>query len=287
MSKRSSSFQRRCGLLFSLLLFSLPLVSRTYALEINNQKEAPLPPGLGNPEVHRITKDVYAVTNLFHSRGKKAGVNAGIIITSHSIIFIDSGMTIASGEFLLRTAGEIAKGKKNMYLILTHHHSDHVFGMRVFKDKGARVIAHRVLREELKDDNGRYKRFIIEMDKLSSEEEDLIYGDVLLSSPDEVIEQDTVLTIDGDEIHLLVTPGHDRDAISVYHPRSRTLFAGDTVYEGMQPNTRFGRPAEWKTWIAQLERLKQLAVGAVVPGHGKLCSKQELDRNIAYLKSLL
>jgi glyoxylase-like metal-dependent hydrolase (beta-lactamase superfamily II) len=92
------------------------------------------------------------------------------------------------------------------------------------------------------------------------------------------------LNIDGEEIHVLVTPGHVWDELSVYHPKSRTLFAGDAVYEGIAPHTAFGGPGEWKVWVSQLERLKAPEVHTIVPGHGKLCTEKEIDRNIACLQ---
>jgi len=96
-----------------------------------------------------------------------------------------------------------------------------------------------------------------------------------------------VLNIDGDEIHLLVTPGHVPDEISVYHPSSRTLFAGDAIYEGTGLTTQFGGPEEWKIWIDHLERLKKLDILNIVPGHGQICSRDEIDRNINFLKEKL
>jgi len=241
-------------------------------------------PGLGNPKVHELTEDIFAVTSLYHSGEPLAGVNAGIIFTKRSIVFIDSGMTIASAEFLWQIAKKRMKGDEKLYLILTHHHSDHVFGMRVMRDRKAKVIAHRIVKEELKDDNGRYKSFIIQIRGWNRIKGDEILGDVILSIPDRIIDKDTILKIDNEEIHLLVTPGHTPDSISVYHPISKTLFAGDTIYEGMRLNTRFGGPEEWKLWISQLECFKQLEINTIVPGHGKLCSKKEIDRNIAYLQ---
>lgn len=241
-------------------------------------------PGLGNPEVHKLTNDVYAVTGLYHPDGS---VNAGIIFTENSVIFIDSGMTIASGEFLWKTAQERMKGDEKLYLILTHHHSDHTFGMRVMKEKGAKIIAHKIVKEELKDDNGYYKNFIIKSCGWDKKKGDEILGDVVLSVPDEIIENDTVLNIDGEEIHLLATPGHVPDELSVYHAKSRTLFAGDAIYEGMRPHAKFGGPDEWKLWISQLERLKQFDIKTIVPGHGNLCSKEVIDQNISSLQKLL
>jgi len=246
-----------------------------------------MPPGLRDPNVHEIKENVLAVTGLYHSPEEGFYVNAGIIFTKNSAVFIDAGMTIASAEFLWKTAQEQRNDPKSLYLILTHHHADHVFGMRIFKEKGVKIIAHHMIREWLENDKGRYKRFLIRRSGWTPKKGDEILGDVVLSLPDQLIEKDTVLQIDGEEIQVLYTPGHVVDELSVYHPKSKTLFAGDTIYEGTRLTTRFGGPQEWKLWISQLERLKQLDIDIIIPGHGKLCSKEEIDRNIAYLRGLL
>jgi len=243
--------------------------------------------GLGDPKVHRITGKVYAITGLYHATSRGFGVNAGIIFTAQSVIFIDSGMTISSGEYLWKIAEERISGQEGIYLILTHHHSDHVFGMRVFKDKGATVVAHSGVREYLEKDGGKYKRFIMEKCGWEIKKGNEILGDVLLSLPDKLIEKDAILGTGGEAVHLFVTPGHVPSELSIYHPASRTLFTGDTVYEGSPPTTRFGGAAEWRVWISQLERLNRLEIETICPGHGKLCSRREVDRNIAYLKGLL
>jgi len=244
-------------------------------------------PGLGNPVVQRLAENVYAITDLYHSAGARAGVNAGIVFTRNSVVFIDAGMTVASGQFLWDLASARIHGHEQVFLILTHHHADHVFGMRVFEDRGARVIAHHWLATELKDDRGFYKSFITRMMGWTSQQGDEILGDVVLSAPDQTIEGDYVLDLDGDELHLLYTPGHERDELVVYHPSSKTIFAGDALYEGMPPNTQFGGPAEWKSWIQHLERLKSLEIRTIVPGHGMLSSESLIDENISYLKGLL
>lgn len=250
-------------------------------LKIREEKEIQ---GLGNPKIQKITDNVYAVIDLYHSSEGGFGTNAGIIFTARSVIFIDAGMSIASGEFLWQTAKERMKGNENLYLVLTHHHADHVFGMRVMKEKGAKVIAHKIVKDWFRRFDGkRYKHFLVERQGWTTEKGERVFGDVVLSDPDQVIEQDVVLNIDGEEIHLLVTPGHTADSISVYHPGSKTLFAGDAIYEGMRPNTRFGGPDEWRLWISHLERFKRLEIHSIVPGHGKVCSKEEIDRNIAFL----
>ena len=173
-------------------------------------------------------------------------------------------------------------------MILTHHHSDHVFGMQVMKEKGAKIIAHRITGQWFKRVPGeQYKRLLADMEGWSTEKADEIFGNVILSGPDELVDQDAVLNLDGEEIHVLATPGHVPSELSIYHPGSKTLFAGDTIYEGSDLTTRFGNPATWKQWISHLERLKALDIRTVVPGHGKLCAEEEIDRNIEFLKKII
>ncbi len=242
--------------------------------------------GLGSPEVIEIAEDVLAVTGLYHSAESGFTVNAGIIFTDQSVVFIDSGMSITSGEFLWEIAQKRMKGNEDIYLILTHHHSDHVFGMQAIKRRGAKVIAHTITGMWFRRLPGeQYKKFLAERDGWLPEKADRVYGNVVLSRPDEAIDQDTLLNMDGEEIRVLVTPGHVPSELSVYHPASKTLFAGDTIYEGSELTTRFGSQEDWKIWISQLERLKKFEITTIVPGHGKLCGEEEIDRNIGYLRN--
>ncbi len=243
-------------------------------------------PGLGSPVVHRLADNVYAITGLFHSSGEP-GVNAGVVFGENFVVFVDCGMSVVSGEFLWELASARLTGGEAVYLILTHHHSDHVFGMSVFKEKGVTIIAHGVTGWFLRERGGLYKGFIANMEGWSEDEADSILGDVSLSEPDVVIENDYVLEIGGDTLHVLVTPGHVASELAVYDPESETLFAGDALYEGMPPTTRFGGADEWRTWIVQLERLKALQLEAVVPGHGQLSSSALIDVNVDYLRTLL
>jgi len=115
-------------------------------------------------------------------------------------IFIDSGMTIAAAEFLWKIAEEKMTPGQKIYLILTHHHSDHIFGMRIFKGKGAEVIAHPGVNEFLANNGERYRQFILKSSGWDQKKADEILGDVRLSAADRTIEKDEVLKIDSEEI---------------------------------------------------------------------------------------
>ena len=132
----------------------LPYLASTMQPSLEQEKH----PGLGDPVIRKITGDVWCITNLYHP-AEDFHVNAGVVFTENSVVFIDSGMTIASAEFIWNAAAQWMKGGEELYLILTHHHSDHVFGTRVFKDRGATIIGHEGITEELAGDNGFYKNF--------------------------------------------------------------------------------------------------------------------------------
>ena len=235
-----------------------------------------------NPKVVEINNNVYAILDLFHI-SKKSTTNAGIIFTANSTIFIDCGMRVDSGKFLWDFANKKYPNKKDKYLILTHHHSDHSFGMKIFKENKVKTIAHKNTNDFLKDDNGKYKQFVLDKFFKSKEIGEKILGDVKIFPADQLIENDTVITIDNEEITIFVTPGHTKSDICIYHNKSKTLFAGDTIYEGSPPNTRFGNVDLWLQWKRELTRLKEYDILNICPGHGKLCDKSIIDSNIKYL----
>ncbi len=215
------------------------------------------------------------LVHFFH----KIGVNAGIIQTSESIIFIDAGMSAHSGAFLYDFAKERMKGTEDLYLILTHKDTDHCFGMNEVKKHGATVIAHEHTAEIIGEESDLRNHRIAKMIKETYTQN--VLGDAIWSRPDQTIVGDTILDL-GEEIRLLSVPGHTPGDIAVYHPRSKVLFAGDAVLEGMDPYIR-PDSISIKTWIKNLQRLKKLDIEWILPGHGALSKPDLIDSNISFL----
>ena len=235
-------------------------------------------PGVGNPQIQEIAPGVFVFTKLVHFF-HKIGVNAGIIQTPTSIIFIDSGMSAYSGAFLYNFAAERMNGDEELYLILTHKDTDHCFGMNEMKKHGATVITHEHSADVIVEESDLSNNRIAKMIKDTYTQD--VLGNAVLSRPDKTITKDTVLDL-GEEIYLLSVPGHTPGDIAVYHPRSKVLFAGDAVLEGMDPYVRTDS-ISIKTWIKHLERLKKLDIEWIVPGHGEVSKVDIIDSNILYL----
>jgi len=190
----------------------------------------------------------------------------------------------------------VAPNNKPKYLIFTDHHADHISGMKAFKDVGVKTMGHSNLDIWLREHRiQNWREFVTDLytrwfSELYSKDEalrELLYGDVELAPLDKTIDEDTVIKVDDEEIHILVTPRHWKACLSVYLPSSRILFAGDTIFSGFEPTTRFGDKNLWQQWIDSLEKLSKLNISCIIPGHGRLCDIKEISRHIIYLKELI
>jgi glyoxylase-like metal-dependent hydrolase (beta-lactamase superfamily II) len=173
------------------------------------------------------------------------------------------------------------KGDEELYLILTHKDTDHCFGMNEIKQHGATVIAHEHSAKVIAEESDLSKNAIAMRIRETYSED--VLGNAVLSRPEQIITHDTTLNL-GEEIQILSIPGHTPGDIAVYHPRSKVLFAGDAILEGMDPYIRQDS-ISIKTWIENLERLKELDIEWILPGHGALSKPDIIDSNIQFLKS--
>ena len=78
--------------------------------------------------------------------------------------------------------------------------------------------------------------------------------------------------------------GHTESDAVLFLPRQRVLFAGDLVVVKTHPNITSGDPEQW---LRILERMRQLGVERIVPGHGPVVGPEALDSVAEYLETLL
>lgn len=241
----------------------------------------------------KICDHVYAVLGLHHPWG----VNAGFVVTDDGVVVVDAGWTIYSALTILGYIRAVAGSKSIKYLIWTEHHSDHIFGSIVFVKEGAKVIAHRSAYEHLKEIGGikgyaefmrarineRYREFVERGYDIGS----VMFQGVEDVWPDILIDSEYTLRLGDHEIRLIPTPGHTPSNIVAYVPKCRVLFAGDTIYSGYPPNTRFSTPELIKKWIRALDYLYALDIDTIIPGHGPPCSKDEIKRNKSILERVV
>jgi cyclase len=91
---------------------------------------------------------------------------------------------------------------------------------------------------------------------------------------------DLTLRLGGHTFHLLYTPGHTPGQIAVYVPEERVVFTGDTIFSECQT---WLMSSNVDQWLSALQRVRELDVDRVVPGHGPVTSLKYLDTQRAVL----
>ncbi|MDP2007456.1 MAG: MBL fold metallo-hydrolase [Rubrivivax sp.] len=186
--------------------------------------------------------------------------NAAFIVTEAGVVVIDALGSPALAEEMLRAIRQVTP-QPVRYVIVTHYHADHIYGLQAFKAAGATVVAHRGAREYLSSDTAQRR--------LEASREELapwIDGKTVLVAADRWVEGDTVIELGSERFHIRhAGPAHTPEDLVVHAERAQVLFAGDLVFRGRIP---FVGQADSRGWIGALGGLIALQPRLIVPGHG-------------------
>ena len=210
--------------------------------------------------------------------------NAGFVVTSVGVVVIDALGSPALAERLLAEIRKVTP-QKVTHIILTHYHADHVYGLQVFEQLGARIIAHQAGRQYLYADTARLR--------LEQSRKDLapwIDAQTRLVPATEWIDARRELTVGDTRLVLQpVGPAHTPEDLAVYVPGRKVLYAGDLVFRSRIP---FVGQADSRNWIASLDKLLAFDASVVVPGHGPASTEARRDMQLtrdylAYLRKTM
>ena len=211
--------------------------------------------------------------------------NAGFVITDDGVVVIDALGSPALGAELIASIRQLTR-QPIRYVIVTHYHADHIYGLQAFQAAGATILAHPAGREYLNSDTARLR-----MEASRQELFPWIDENTRLVPADRWLEaEDTVLRVGSYEFRIRhVGPAHTPEDLVVYVPKTGVLFAGDLVFRGRIP---FVGQADSRQWIESLGRLLELWPKLMVPGHGPVSREPvadiELTRDyLVYLRTTM
>lgn len=170
------------------------------------------------------------------------GTNQYVVGKSGGVLVIDVALSAGSNiDGIIEQAEAMGAGKIDK-ILLTHIHSDHCGGAVALKKRtSAKLGIHRSRAGYLGGEDFQY-----------SEGERIAFG--------------------GGELQVLHTPGHESGHCCFYEPADRVLFSGDHI---MGFGTSVIRPpdGDMTDYIRSLERLLELEINLILPGHGPLVGK--------------
>jgi glyoxylase-like metal-dependent hydrolase (beta-lactamase superfamily II) len=206
--------------------------------------------------------------------------NAAFVVTPEGVLVVDALGSPALGEELIQAIRKITPAPIK-YVVLTHYHADHIYGLQALKATGAQVLAQRDGQIYLHSETAalRLKASREELFPWIDEKTELVPADRWLAGP-------LNLRMGGLDFQLQpVGPAHTPEDLVVYVPQLKLLLAGDIVFRGRVP---FVGQADSGRWIGALDKLLAFDTQVIVPGHGPVSStaREDLQMTRDYLAFL-
>jgi hydroxyacylglutathione hydrolase len=211
----------------------------------------------------RVTENLYVY---FWKDSRQNNCNS-IFIHGKAPILIDPGHKGMIEELFLRIREDGMDPFSVKLVICTHGHPDHCEAASRF-DHSVKITMSR--REET---------YIREVSKA------LVNKDVGFSDHRvDLYLKEGDLIVGKHELHVISTPGHTPGGISIYWPKYKILFPGDTIF--LQGVGRTDLPGgDPKELAASVAKLAKLPLELIVPGHGSAVQgAAQIKANFEYVQ---
>ena len=249
---------------------SLLLISGMLFLQGHASAETRLPSDFDNApvaasvnmELQQVSEHVWFVQGVAGVATDNQGFvsNAGFIVTGAGVVVFDALGSPALGRLLLEKIRTITN-EPVVRVIVSHYHADHIYGLQVFEDLDADILAPAGADDYLASDAAKERlqerRFTLA--PWVNENTRLVY-------PDQYLQEGKQFRL-GDVGFVVTVVGnaHSDGDLTLYVEPDRVLFSGDIIFEGRLP---YLGDANTRLWVQVLERMEREQLVALVPGHG-------------------
>jgi cyclase len=214
--------------------------------------------------------------------------NAGLITDGDQSLLVDTLFDLKlTAAMLSDMRRSIPAAARINTLVNTHHNGDHTFGNQLVD--GAEIIASKAAAEDMHpEEPPRYQDIKVNAHKLGPGAEFIAelfapfdFTGIELRKPDKTFSGEHQLRVGDKEVHLIeVGPAHTRGDVLVHVPKDRVVFTGDILFNE-------GTPIAWagpvSNWIRACDRILDMDVDVVVPGHGPIAGKEAVRAMRGYL----
>lgn len=213
-------------------------------------------------ELKKVSEHVYYVQG-------KAGIatdnegfisNSGFIVTDEGVVVFDALGTPSLANLFLTKIRSITD-KKILKVIVSHYHADHIYGLQVYEDLGAQIIAPKGVTDYLNSASAaeRIEERRFSLEPWVNESTYLVTPDLIIDKPMTFKHGDITFKLD------VLGSAHSDGDLTLFVEPDRVLFSGDIIFEGRVP---YLGDSNTKTWLETLTKMEVGKINALIPGHG-------------------
>ncbi len=220
--------------------------------------------------------------------------NAGLVVGKGESLLVDTLWDVPKTQKMLDAMAAYLKDAPLRQVVNTHADGDHYWGNELVTE--AEIITSVASFEEMKKQKPRSMLLLRRIGKILSVLP--FFGDAqvghwfqAMSAPYDfegvtptpatcTFEEYHVLDVGGREVQLFeVGPAHTQGDLIVYVPDAKLLFSGDILFLGSTP-VMWAGPLD--NWFSALDKILEMDVETIVPGHGPVTDKEGVKGVQAY-----
>jgi len=194
--------------------------------------------------------------------------NAGFVVTDEGVVVFDALGTPSLGRALLQKIRGVTD-KPVKFVVVSHYHADHIYGLQAFRDETDAVILAQAKALDYTaagnlDDEAAEPRLAQRREALAP----WVNAETRIVLPGLVFRVAAELRIGAHQIQLIYAgPAHSMSDVMMFVLPERVLFAGDIVQNGRIPFMA-SAAVNTRNWLAGLDEVAKLEPRFIIPGHG-------------------
>lgn len=212
--------------------------------------------------------------------------NAGFVVTSGGVAVFDALGTPSLGWALLQAIHKTSD-KPIRYVIASHYHADHIYGLQAFKDHTDALIVAQERSGEYKENNE--ETADEKADARLEQRRSALYpwvNDKTRVVPPDITFRDRMTIVLGDRTLTLIYagPAHSSSDMMMMVEPDKVLFAGDIVQNSRIPHMN-SDDVSTVQWLKALAEVEKLDPAFIIPGHGT--SSTQAKQAIAFTRDYI
>jgi glyoxylase-like metal-dependent hydrolase (beta-lactamase superfamily II) len=251
------------AVLLALMLY-LPVCAMAAQPPASAQESPAVATATVDMPLRRVSEHVWYVEGAAGPATENQGFvsNAGVVVTGAGVVVFDALGTPALARLLLEKIHELTQ-EPIVRVVVSHYHADHVYGLQVFADQDAEILAPAGAEKYLASPQA-----LTRLQERRSLLAPWVNAKTRLVWPDRILKEGAQFQLgDVNFTATVVGKAHSDGDLTLYVAPDRVLFSGDIIFDGRLPYIGNG---DTRRWLEVLRRMEREKLVALVPGHGSV-----------------